>query len=633
MTEDNPASLSEEVSAMAEPWPKITALLGGTSAMRKAGETYLSRTPTETPEQYEYRRKNSTLYNAFERTVETMASKPFAEPLKPSEDMPPELAGVTDDEKRKTKPGWIDDIDLEGRDLQAFAHDCFRKAMAYGPAYILVDYPQVQGVRTLAEQRAANARPYFVLIDPQNVLGWRAARINGVQTLTQFRFKECVSEPVGRFGEKRVEQIRVLERTSGDDGEPARCWWEAWRQNDRGEWFLHNQGTISIGEIAVAPVYGKRTGFMTAKPPLLNLADLNLEHWASASHQTNILRTIRTPILFGSGMTDEDMNVVGNSAGKGVTVASELAKLIYVEPTAEGAKLGQESIEKIEEHMATMGMELLVSKPGAKTATEASIDTAENTSALSAMVQDLEDSIALALSFAAKWASLPTGGRVNLEGTFTALEPLDVQSLGDIRSKGNLSGETFFNELLRTGKVDENLTWEVEKQRLANDRATMVQTEGAKVEATTMAAAKAAPPETAGVGTGGAGTQAAEAVDFKSLADSIAKLVAAMDKQQATPAPEPAPAPDFGPLIDALKSQPAPQVTVNVPEQQPAQITVNPPAITVEAAQINIAPPAITVEQPQINVSTPPVNVTVQRGGEVQFETNEAGDITGATLT
>jgi hypothetical protein len=632
MTEENPASPSAEVTAMAEPWPMISALLGGPTAMRKAGEAYLPKHPTESTDAYEYRRKTSTLYNAFTRTVETMAAKPFAEPLKPSEDMPPELAGVTDAEtKRKTQPGWIDNIDLEGRDLQAFAHAGFRKAMAYGPAYILVEYPTVEGVRTLADQKAIGARPYFVLIDPRNVLGWRAERVNGVQTLTQFRFMESVCEPTGRFGESRVEQVRVLERSI----EPARCWWETWRKSDKGDWYLFGQGNLSIGEIPVAPIYAKRTDFMTAEPPLLDLAHLNVEHWQSSSHQTNILRVARVPILFGSGMTEDDMSVVGSSAGKGVTVESDLAKLAFIEPTGAGIEAGQVSIEKLEERMAVMGMELLVSKPGSKTATEASIDTAENTSALSAMVQNLEDSLAMALGFAAKWANLATGGSVNLEGSFSELDPLDIQSLVDARKEGIISAETFFNELLRLGMVDENLTWEVEKSRLANDTASMVQTEGAKVEATTMAAAKAKPAEEpmAGVGTGGTGTQAAEAPDFGPIADSIAKLVAAMDKQQATPAPLPPAAPDFGPLIDALKSQPAPQVTVNVPEQQPAQITVEAPHITVESPTVNVAQPAITVEQPQINVSPQPVNVTVQRGGEVQFETNEAGDITGATLT
>jgi hypothetical protein len=631
MTDDKPDSLSAEVSAMAQPWPMVTALLGGTTEMRKAAQTYLPRHPAESMDAYTFRLNTSTLYNAFSRTIETMASKPFAEPLKPSEDMPPELVGVTDEEKRKTKPGWIDNIDLEGRDLQAFGHAAFRKAMAYGPTYILVDYPQVQGVQTLADQKASGARPYFVLIDPTNVLGWKAERINGVQTLTQFRFKEWAAEPAGRFAESRVEQVRVLERTIGTKDEPARCWWETWRQNDKAEWFLHDEGLISIGEIPVAPIYCKRTGFMTAEPPLLDLAHLNVEHWQSASHQTNILRVARVPILFAAGWEVDAQNPLVIGAGSAVANADPAAKLEYVEHSGKAIEAGQTSIEKLEERMAVMGMELLVSKPGSKTATEASIDTAENTSALSAMVQNLEDSLAMALAFAAKWAGLKTGGSVNLEGNYAKLDPLDIQSLVAAREKGAISAETFFNELLRLGMVDENLTWEVEKERLANDTNAMVQTEGAKVEATTMAAAKAAPavepkPEAAAA-------KAAEAPDFKPIADSIAKLVAAMDKQQATPAPEPAAPLDFAPLIEALKSQPAPQVTVNVPEQQPAQITVEAPHITVESPTVNVAQPAITVEQPQVNVSTPPVNVTVQRGGEVTFDTNEAGDITGATLT
>jgi hypothetical protein len=279
--------------------------------------------------------------------------------------------------------------------------------------------------------------------------------------------------------------------------------------------------------------------------------------------------------------------------------------------------------------MSVMGMELLVSKPGTKTATEANIDTDESTSALQAMVNNLEDSIAQALQFSAMWLGLEDGGSVELDGDFTAMDPLDLPALVQAKTAGIVSAETVFRSMQTRGLIDEETEWEEERTRLDTETAAMVQTEGAKAAAVRPPEAPMGAPAAEAAAAGS--TAAPEAPDFGPLVESISSLVAALGKPQAA-APAQA-APDFAPLIEALKSQPAPQVTVNVPEQQPAQITVEAPHITVESPTVNVAQPAITVEQPQINVSPQPVNVTVQRGGEVQFETNEAGDITGATLT
>lgn len=66
-----------KLDAMAAHWPKIEALLGGTSAMRKAKETYLPKQPAESDDDYAYRLSTSTLFPAFERTCGVMAASPL----------------------------------------------------------------------------------------------------------------------------------------------------------------------------------------------------------------------------------------------------------------------------------------------------------------------------------------------------------------------------------------------------------------------------------------------------------------------------------------------------------------------------------------------------------------------------
>src|SRR5579875_1102963 len=198
---------TKAVQAMSQGWPLVTDLLGGTDAMRAAGKQYLPQWPNEADDAYKARLRTATLFPAFARTVDVLGGKPFSKPLTLSDDIP---ARIRD---------WCNDIDLQGRDLHAFAASMCQMALAYGLSGILVDYPRVSGLKTAAAERASGARPYFVEIPAASILGWRSERVNGVEELTQIRFLETIAEPDGPFGDTEIEQVRVLY--------PGR--WEIWR--------------------------------------------------------------------------------------------------------------------------------------------------------------------------------------------------------------------------------------------------------------------------------------------------------------------------------------------------------------------------------------------------------------------
>lgn len=138
------------VAAQSEDRALVRALMGGTRAMRAAGQRYMPIWPAEDNESYKSRLGQAVLFPAYSRTVETLASKPFSQPMTLGEDVPPVIVE------------WAEDIDLQGRNLHAFCRDTFAHALGAGIAGILVDYPRAEGVRTLADERNAGARPYFI---------------------------------------------------------------------------------------------------------------------------------------------------------------------------------------------------------------------------------------------------------------------------------------------------------------------------------------------------------------------------------------------------------------------------------------------------------------------------------------
>jgi hypothetical protein len=412
------------------------------------------------------------------------------------------------------------------------------------------------------------------------------------------RMLECVLEPVNAWETREITQIRILEPTQ----------FTIWRQNEKGDWFVFDSGPVSIGLIPLATVYTGRTGFMQAKPPLMGVAHLNVEHWQSSSDQSNILHVARVPILF-SKMLGETTVKVGGAAG--VNSDDPAGEMMYVEHSGRAIDAGRQSLLDLEERMAVMGAELLVTKPGVKTATEAAGDTAESNSALAAMVHNLEDTLALALAFAAKWENLgPNGGSVHLNDDFGGAK-MDVEGLLAARKIGIISSETVFAELQRCGIISDEIVWKEEWARLI--------TEGTPI-------AVGGSYESPNLGGPDPKPGTAAAVALGEVTPNIAPPPSAAASPNASktpvgdhPAPAAHPPPDFGPLISALQAhatreQPAPVINVTTPD-----VVVNSP-ITVSVPEqpapvINIAPAAVTVNTPDVHVAAPTFNVSVPETG------------------
>lgn len=441
---------SKAVAAMAGNWPLIDALLGGTSAMRTAGKAYLPQWPNEDESAYKNRLATATLFPAFARTVEVLYGKPFSKALTISDDVPERIKQ------------WCEDIDLQGRNLHAFAASICRKALSHGIAGILVDYPQTEGLRTAAEEQAAGVRPYFVEIHNKDLLGWKSKRINGAEVLTQLRFLETVVEDDGAFGEVEVEQVRVLY--------PGK--WEVWRESEKAgpdgkkEWILFDEGVTSLQKIPFVPVYGARTGFMTGVPPLLELAHMNVEHWQSKSDQQTILHVARVPILFARMLGESPITVGASSAVKSDSPDGDLK---FVEHTGQAIEAGRLSLLDLEDRMRQIGAELLVIKPGNTSVTQTVADNEPGMCTLQRIVQDEEDAIDAALQLMAEWIGEKHGGHVQIFSDFgvATLAEASAELLRDMNVDGTLSDETLFREMQRRGMISPDVTWEDEKQRIA----------------------------------------------------------------------------------------------------------------------------------------------------------------------
>ena len=433
------------------------ALLGGTKAMREAGEAYMPRHTAETDTTYKARLYGTVLFNAYQDAVLKQTGKLFAKPVVLNDDVPPLIAEL------------CDDIDGQGRAVTPFAMDLMQNAMGDGVAYILVEFPIMPeredgSAPTLADQQVAGARPYWVQIKANQLLGWRTEDRGGTQRLTQVRIQETVTQDDGQYGEKSVERVRVLYPGA----------YEVWElQQQRGQLNQYVQvekGRTTHPEITLVPVYTNRVAFMEGTPPMAGLAELNGEHWNSSSENRHALTFLRFAMIAFTGFSQEEVNQVVVGPDKGIAVPAGGA-VGYVEHSGKGIEAGFADLDRIEKRMESAGMTVRIENAGSVTATTSAINSAETNAALKAIAKGLEDSLAQALQYTADMLKIASGGYVTVYDGFAEEAPQGtVDELIKLRSTSNLSRETLWSILDQRGILPDDFDAEAEAAKLEGDQ-------------------------------------------------------------------------------------------------------------------------------------------------------------------
>lgn len=444
---DDPSATLPAVDRMRAYWAIVAPLMGGTSAMRAAGKVLLPQYPAEQDDTYKERLALSTLLPVYAETVNNMTSRVFAEPLQLGEDVPEDIKAL------------CGDIDLAGNDLNSWSIELFRNGLSHGLCHALIDYQSTQDAegkplyKTRAEEIKAGVRPYAVMVKPDQVLGWRF----DAGKLIQVRYMEIVEVPDGEFGTVSIQQVRVLEPGV----------WRTYRKPDKGgAWALHDKGATSLAYIPWVTFYAGRTGALTAKPPLLELAYLNVKHWQSQSDQDNLLHVARVPLLFV--FTDDDQFKLVISSGSATRMPKD-GSAEYVEHTGAAIEAGRTSLQDLIDEMRMAGAKLLQrDKQQVKTAAQANEEAAQELSPLARLAGQFGDCMAQILQVIAGYRGEKEGGHVEMRGNFDSdfAPEVSLPSLISMATAGKISDETLYSEMQRRGVISDELDWEAEKERL-----------------------------------------------------------------------------------------------------------------------------------------------------------------------
>jgi hypothetical protein len=457
-----PATPSMAYEAMQPMWRKVETLLAGTDAMRAAGEEYLPRHEEEGQHAYQERLSRATLLNMTQLTLDSWVGRPFGDPVKVGEDVPEQIKDL------------LDNVDMQGNDITVFCRTWFRDGLAKAFSHVLVDFPRARpredGLpRTLEDDRRDNLRPYLVHIKPENLIFASAEVINGVEVVTHVRIREEHVQREG-WGEKVVVRIRVI-----DPGLVSIYEERIDPKTKKPVYVLVDQYPYSLDFVPIVTFYADRQSFMIGKPPLNDLADLNIAHWQSSSDQTAVLTVARFPILAVSGTVGGDKLTVGPN--QWLNTPDVAGRFYYVEHTGRAIAAGRQDLLDKEETMAEYGAVFLKRRPGGASATARALDSAETTSPLQDMAIRFQSSLQQALVFIGAWMGVTADqvGTMTISTDFgiTDQDGKQLDSLKEARKNRDISRARYLKELHRFGVLSDDFNFEQNEEELEEESVEM----------------------------------------------------------------------------------------------------------------------------------------------------------------
>ena len=445
---------------MMKHWELPIALRGGTLAMQEAKTKYLPQFDAESDAGYKARRLASVLYNAYGKTIAVLSGEPLKKPIVLVN------ASPQDDE-------IAEDVDLTGRDINAFAGERLDDILNFGKCHFFVAFPNTDALTvelgrplTLQDERTRKVRPYFVRASPVDVIGWQGSRVNGIEKLSRVRVRESNVEQSGEWGEKVVNYVRVY-----TPGQIVRY------REPRGEgmaWTLVESVSTGLDYIPLVTVYAKRAGLLKAYPPLEDLAWLNLQHWQASSDQFSILHFARTYLLLLRGWHEDDVKTVEIGVSKALANKDTTSGIDVVEHSGQAITAGREQLKDMEGQMRALGVDMVVPNQRVQvTATEAEIDKAEMVSELQLIARNLERGLRTGFEFAAAWQerTLPEDYQVNINQEYSpgSLSSTPLKDIRELWGGGLLTGRTVLEEHKRYGVLSSDLDVDAELAEAAEE--------------------------------------------------------------------------------------------------------------------------------------------------------------------
>jgi hypothetical protein len=436
---------------MTDQWQKCRDTVSGQKAVHAGGERYLPKLKDQSIEDYNAYRLRASFFNATWRTIDALKGLMFRKP--PIVDIPASVESL------------LDDVTLSGTSFQVFAQLTAIEILTSGRMGILVDYPQqsTEGM-TIADAQLMQVRPTMQMYPAESIINWKTARVGNATVVSLVVLAESATLESGEFEHKTEARYRVLDLFDGRYRVRVFRVSEGKEDEQIGNDIFPMMNGAKMDSIPFYFIGVDSTSSDVDEPPLIDLIDLNLDHYRMGADYKHGLHFTGLPTAVISGYVPEnpgDKLYIGSASAW--CFPDPQASASFLEFTGQGLGALERGLEKSEQQMAILGARLLTSeKRDAETAQTAQIHRAGENSILSSISQTISIGLTNALNTFCEWVGSPGEWSIELNREFTpaGLDAPALTALVGAWQSGAISFQTLFENLQRAEIIESELTFE-----------------------------------------------------------------------------------------------------------------------------------------------------------------------------
>ena len=375
----------------------IRDCLDGEMQVKYRVDKYLPRpnaadTSKENQARYSAYVTRAVFYNVTNRTLGGMVGQIFARD--PKIEIPTSLDVVKND------------ADGFGVNLIQTSKAASEYVVGFGRAGLYIDYPATDGPATKAQIDAGDIRPTIKLYAPWSIINWDTVKRGGREVLSLVVIQETYIIKDDGFEKTEGTRWRVL-RLDADGFYSVSLYIDKRGNTPNQVFFPTDSNGARLTEIPFTFIGSKTNDPTIDDPPMYDLAALNIAHYRNSADYEESCYIVGQPTPYFTGLTESWVtNILKGVIPLGARAAVPLpvgatAGLLQALPNS----LPFEAMQHKERQMVALGAHLVEQSMVQRTATEASLEDADETSVLSASADNVSD----AFTFALKWCGVFTG--------------------------------------------------------------------------------------------------------------------------------------------------------------------------------------------------------------------------------
>ena len=416
--------------------------LEGGDALRGGG--YIPRLPSQEPQEYHAYIHRAPFVNFTDKLLDNLTGLAFAK--SPVKDIPQQLENL------------LHDIDLDKKTDIDLAQNIVQELFITSRIGALVSFTQ-GGINEPVSGEVAQRyfRPFVKLYPHESIINWK---IRNNQT-AQVVLMEFVEVDVDEFETAEQEQYLVLDLFEGK--------YRARRfiKDDNGDYIVIDEvfPTRNGQTLDYIPFFcanPMELSLTPTKPPLYNMAEINIHHFRSNIELGHMLFNM-VGFLFGKGINEENATIkIGSTVAN--FYREENADIKYVALSSDQAKPYENKIKEFEENMGAIGAEFLKNSKQSQISKETlQIQTAGDKASLISVVETASRLMLQVLQEMALWTDEnpeDISYQINTDFNLNKLDAQKLKTYAELNQMNIFSDYDIYFKLKEYEEIDKELTYQ-----------------------------------------------------------------------------------------------------------------------------------------------------------------------------